>query len=234
MSSPFDHVLFTNYAPTASESAQIRDFCSKNDTELEQLNAEIAKLQDALITVMNHRDAIQRVVDSHRALLSPVHRMPTEILQRIFSFCPHSKRNPVMHPSEAPLLLICISQRWRTVAMGTPELWSSIHIVGSQASGPIMALDANAECVMDWLDRSGELPLNISLCSPEIRGNGIPSWFLSASIRPYSWRRSQVELDICRSQISAFRGLTANDVPLLESLVLCDITPADQIPSGHY
>lgn len=222
MQSPFSHILFTNYAPNASETAQIIEFCSKPEAELAKLDLEIRKLQQALEDLTRQRNDIQDVVDSHRALLSPVRRVPVEILQNIFVLCRHAERNPAMDESEAPLLLGRICRSWREICIGTAELWSSLHLVGydgftSDLTSATNVTSENMERLVVWLERSGDVPLNISLfIPPHYDSPSPPSQFLAA-ILPYAHRWRCIDLISPESDLTVFRELKSNDVPLLET-----------------
>lgn len=231
MESPFNAFLFTNYQPTAFESQQILEFCSKPAAELEQLNVEIHKLQEALESLTRQRDVLQDLLDPHRALLSPMRQMPTEILRRIFGLCLHSARNPVMHPSEAPLLLGRICSNWRSIALTTAELWSSIHIVSDHENGGL-APRLDIDNVVAWLQRSGNLPLNISLyvSQEDHTGWGTPSWGLELpepdagmlvlqAILPYASRWRCIELETVQRDLGLLGNLASTDVPHLETFI---------------
>lgn len=226
MTSPFSHLLFTNYAPNSSESAEIIRFCSGSESELARLKAEISKLQQALDALSRQRDEIQDIVDAHRALLSPVRHLPVEILQQIFVLCLQTTSNPVMHESEAPLLLGRICRRWREISMSTAELWSSVHIVAY--NGNILdcpdATRSNIDRTTAWLGRSGEVPLDVSLyCPPFLQPSiGSPfSEFLSKSILPYSRRWRSIALETSLLDL-AFLDPCLDGVPLLETFSYCD------------
>ncbi|THU75404.1 hypothetical protein K435DRAFT_617605, partial [Dendrothele bispora CBS 962.96] len=95
-----------------------RDLLRAPEQELMQIDAEIAKLQ-------SRRVILDTFVTAHRALLSPVRRIPNEILAEIFvtslpysSFyhCPTSV-------DTTPLKFMSVCKNWRRVALSTPELW---------------------------------------------------------------------------------------------------------------
>ncbi|KAF6752390.1 hypothetical protein DFP72DRAFT_904769 [Ephemerocybe angulata] len=106
--SPFADRFKTNYCPSDAEASEILT------QELENLKAK--------------RTAYTDYVSSHRALLSPIRRMPLEILHAIFRHCLPTEHNAVMNPVAAPLLLTHVCRQWRDLAIGMPLLWSSLHI----------------------------------------------------------------------------------------------------------
>lgn len=232
MDSPFQHVIHTNYTPNATESAQIVEFCSVPEAEIKRLNTEIAKLQEALNTLTSQRDKIQEVVDSHRALLSPIRRIPPEVLQLIFGFCLDSRRNPVMHHCEAPLLLGRICSKWREIAMmKTPELWSSIHI----AVPPLQRLlRLDPVHVVEWLNRSGKTrPLDISIYTPQAREpSAVAAPFISylRVILSYASRWRTLRLHMPQAAIKALEYLQIKDTPLLEDVFIHGVDSLPPFP----
>jgi hypothetical protein len=156
----YQHKLNTNYAPMDDEREDILRLCIEPLQEIERIDDEIKRLT-------SRRNALQFFVDAHRQLLSPIRRLPPEVLQRIFVGClPEHPSYPAMHSSIAPVLLGRICSRWRDIAYGTAELWSSIHVVIPDLKvGPHEAelADLRLTAMTEWLGRSGSLPLRISV-----------------------------------------------------------------------
>ncbi|KDR86101.1 hypothetical protein GALMADRAFT_274780, partial [Galerina marginata CBS 339.88] len=90
--------------------------------------------------------------------------MPMEISSRIFLFCVH--REPFTPEATIadhglvswPLALGAVCQTWRQIAWATPQLWNFISIRFQVDKFP-----ARDELVKEWLSRSGQLPLSISV-----------------------------------------------------------------------
>ncbi|THU96191.1 hypothetical protein K435DRAFT_601299, partial [Dendrothele bispora CBS 962.96] len=70
-SSRFQSILHTNHVPSPLEITEIRDLLRAPEQELMQIDAEIAKLQ-------SRRVILDTFVTAHRALLSPIRRIPNE------------------------------------------------------------------------------------------------------------------------------------------------------------
>ncbi|TFK40322.1 hypothetical protein BDQ12DRAFT_680744 [Crucibulum laeve] len=87
---------------------------------------------------------------------APIARLPYELLVEIFIHC--LPKHPFIIPSrvQAPLVLTQICREWRTIALSTPTLWSSLHINYHDRSKDIPS-------TILWLSRSGDRPLSISL-----------------------------------------------------------------------
>ncbi|KAJ7252099.1 hypothetical protein B0H12DRAFT_966255, partial [Mycena haematopus] len=123
MSSPFASRLGTNYCPADEESAQIQGLLVEPCLRLKQLDDEIAVIRKALDTLTEEHDTIADYVAAHKALLSPVRRLPLDVIEGIFIACLPTHRNCVMSATEAPVILGRICSSWRTISLSTPRLW---------------------------------------------------------------------------------------------------------------
>ncbi|KAJ6493266.1 hypothetical protein C8R45DRAFT_989253 [Mycena sanguinolenta] len=216
MESPFSAFLSTNFVPTDVECDDIRAFLRGPRTKLADITEEIARLQSLLNEAMHQRDELQGFINVHTALVSPVRRLPDDIMQEIFLAARPSDRNPAMTSDEAPLLLCRICKSWRTIALTTPSLWSSLHIVVPSLS----ALPQLTEKATTWLGRSGVVPLDISLLysrTSDVHRDISP---LTSILLGVSRRWQNMELALTDGR--AFASLTADDVPLLQKFKFHD------------
>ncbi|KAF6764595.1 hypothetical protein DFP72DRAFT_744597, partial [Ephemerocybe angulata] len=88
----------------------------------QDLDCEIARLEQDLIVLKRRRNA-----------LSPVSQLPSEILSKIFYFGLHflqadEKTRTEILPEDTRLSISHVDHHWRTVALESPELWSEIHV----------------------------------------------------------------------------------------------------------
>lgn len=78
---------------------------------------------------------------------------------------------PGLSFSVAPLLLTHVYRAWKSIAVKTPQLWSSIYaeipthhqMFISRHKSHRKRLDSRGTMLNDWLDQSGTLPLSIAL-----------------------------------------------------------------------
>ncbi|KAJ7752379.1 hypothetical protein B0H16DRAFT_1257575, partial [Mycena metata] len=108
------------YAPPDDQIQVIRAHLAPHVERLASLKALI---HDPSV----QRDELMEYINLHTALISPVQRLPQDILQEIFLACLPTDRNTVMSVSEAPLLLGRICSGWRDIVLATPALWASLH-----------------------------------------------------------------------------------------------------------
>ncbi|KAF8201144.1 hypothetical protein K438DRAFT_1821460 [Mycena galopus ATCC 62051] len=177
MTSPFAPHLGSNYCPRDEDEPCLR---------LEHLDDEIEE-----------RDTLRGYVDAHRALMSPIRRLPLDTIEDIFMACLPADRNCVMSAQEVPVLLGRICSSWRAISLSQPQLWSRLHIAEPKVlPDPLVA--QRLELTTAWLRRSGDCPLSISLESH-------PYWSSSPSpLIPFSSRWRNIRL-------AALSRLTEND-----------------------
>ncbi|KAJ6578615.1 hypothetical protein B0H10DRAFT_2101374, partial [Mycena sp. CBHHK59/15] len=130
---------------------------------LKRLDEKISDLQKTLDELAEERDRLSAFVDAHQALISPVRRLPLDIIQEIFVACLPKHATP-------PILLGRICSAWRSISLSTPRLWASLHVV--EPAHPFDMFPAGLfadklaqrlETTKTWLGRSGQCPLSISL-----------------------------------------------------------------------
>ncbi|KAJ6562564.1 hypothetical protein B0H19DRAFT_892918, partial [Mycena capillaripes] len=123
MFSPFAAQLGTNYCPKDAEILDIKTFLVEPTLQLKRLDEKIADLQKAIDRLAAERNVLGAFVEGHKAVISPVRRLPLDIIQEIFVACIPTHRNCVMSTAEAPVLLGRICSSWRVISLSTPRLW---------------------------------------------------------------------------------------------------------------
>ncbi|KAF7348307.1 hypothetical protein MSAN_01784400 [Mycena sanguinolenta] len=162
--SPFANRLNTNYVPSDSEVLEIRALVLDPSAEIARIDTQIEALEITLGQLKEQRAALKGPIDAHKALISPMRRIPQDVLLEIFFACLPTEHNAVIDPAEAPLVLGRISRHWRDVAYSVPMLWSSIHIPALNYSlTPPNILLRLEKIVEAWLERSATCPLSVSL-----------------------------------------------------------------------
>ena len=215
--------------PTSSEILEIKDFLTKPLARLTSIKAEIDRLNSIIEKLYDEHSALNAEIEAHRALLSPLRQVPLDIMEEIFTHCLPTDQNAVMSTREAPLLLGRVCSEWRSITLSTPRLWASLHIPSSTPESFIghSALDFEIEkCCKgaeEWIRRSGECPLSISLHTPS------PHCHSDIAIKqPFEEVSKQILLSSKRWKNFSCRGLNDSfthfqkiaegDVPMLESL----------------
>ncbi|KAF9257748.1 hypothetical protein L218DRAFT_878713, partial [Marasmius fiardii PR-910] len=95
-----------------------------------RLSETIAGLQSVVVALKEERSRIQGDIGRFRLILRPIHKMPPELLGKIFSFAADlsAAEDPFqtpssLHPTGMPWVLAQVCQPWRKLALGIPSLW---------------------------------------------------------------------------------------------------------------
>lgn len=128
--SPYARYLHTNYSPSASEILDIKNLLTEPLERLSTLDAEIERLESIICALYDQRSALSEEIEAHRALISPFHQLPLDVVWEIFAHC--LPTHPIT-PSSSPLLLGRICSAWKSITLPTPRLWASLHIPTSRS-----------------------------------------------------------------------------------------------------
>ncbi|KAJ7131385.1 hypothetical protein C8R44DRAFT_557252, partial [Mycena epipterygia] len=116
--------LESNNPPLESEIPDIRQIISDNQARVDALNVQIDALRIAMERLLLERDEREECVRKHTAVMSPIRRVPPEVLSQIFALTlPHTRRfddKPIHGP---PWRLGHICRSWRRWALADPFLW---------------------------------------------------------------------------------------------------------------
>jgi hypothetical protein len=179
-------LLRNNDIPSESTIREVKESLHAPLIELQEIEIEIQRLCELVETMKIKRKTIQKRIDDHNIILSPVRRLPLDVLHEIFFHCLPTHRNPIMSSSESPILLTHICSSWRAIALSSPRIWSKIHIPlpgdpglyqenGLITDGTSLSrlfqriagvLKLRCDAVRRWLSRSGTCPLSISIYHP--------------------------------------------------------------------
>ncbi|KAF7344350.1 F-box domain-containing protein [Mycena sanguinolenta] len=167
--------------------------------DLTNVTEEISRLQSMIDDAVNRREKLQHFIDAHLALLSPARRLPEDIVRILFTAMLPSTRNATISSDEAPLLLCRVCKSWQAVALSTPQLWASFHIVVPPPSK---------------FERLVTLNWDVSL---------LLEIFTSVSHR---WKN--VQLTLPNTVAHVLGGLTSDDISQLRSIGLCPPSPDER------
>jgi hypothetical protein len=153
-SSPTPHLYRTIQAPDPSEAISLRNAIRDANSDLDELDDDIAHVEMILDALHHKREALSQFIIEHDALLALIRRLPMEILTKIFILCMPNHGMSSFDPEHLPLLLgqVCIG--WRRVALSTQALWSSITVTHDRPSNKMVNL---------WISRALSVLLTICL-----------------------------------------------------------------------
>ncbi|EAU87160.2 hypothetical protein CC1G_05849 [Coprinopsis cinerea okayama7 len=168
-----ESILHSSFVPNDDEAVAVRDYIQHSKASLSNLDTEIERLRASLQALEFRRLTLQEDIAQHEASLSPLRRLPPEILSEIFLYAQGDAtvswpRVDTTGASDIPWKFGRVCSYWRTVFMSLPKLWSRINIdlstvrlASLEANHPVQA--RAHEFLQACLHRSGTEPLWISL-----------------------------------------------------------------------
>lgn len=167
MDSPFKPMLKTNFIPTDAEIQDTGNLLVHSVHDLSSLKTEISQVQATLHNLIEKCTILSGDIDAHRALKTSARRVPRDVLEEIFIACLDPFDDASMSPSVVPLILCYICSSWRSIALGTPQLWTSLHVLIPRYQSPnsddYRRSGLIAAEIPRWLGRSGNLPPSITV-----------------------------------------------------------------------
>lgn len=166
----FSHLLKKNHPLLEVEMHAIRDAIEHFKKNLSRIDETIAHLGQSLAKLSRERVEVEKSIEDHTRILSPIRQLPPEILSEIFMACLPSrdevKRFGRIGVHCAPVWgLSHVSRHWRQITLSNPRLWSCITINLELRSRQWKPLDDRLaypfHLVKTWLVRSADVPLTI-------------------------------------------------------------------------
>ncbi|KAJ7657629.1 hypothetical protein DFH06DRAFT_1327712 [Mycena polygramma] len=130
---PYDltRLLNSNDIPLAGEVQYIRRLLSDDQDEIDDLDNEITYLDFQLRDLFDNRRHLETRRRRHRAIISPIRRMPPELLCEIFASTLAGEvagGDATPYSPKTPWRLASVSKSWRASALSYGPLWSIINL----------------------------------------------------------------------------------------------------------
>ncbi|KAJ7696701.1 hypothetical protein B0H17DRAFT_1052770 [Mycena rosella] len=156
----------------ATTVAALSDELARYDAEISSYENEVPRPRARLAKAQAERGELQSHYDDLRSLLSPVRRLPSEILAGIFAQCqipselPDSEARSLADLAQAPLLVLSqVSSRWHEIALCTPTLWDTIKLYSFDLWSTDNMIEQSMTLLRVALDRGANSPLNLEICT---------------------------------------------------------------------
>ncbi|KAJ7188841.1 hypothetical protein C8R46DRAFT_1243985 [Mycena filopes] len=180
-------------------------------TFLADVDAQILDLERAILRVRTSKESAQARLDAFKY---PVLTLPTEIVSEIFQqFLPAYPLCPPLVGLSSPTNLTHICRRWRSIALGTPALWSAVDL---HFDDDEIVFGAQVHIANIWLDRSCSRPLSIRIRSiyyePELST-------LIEAVAPHRARWEHLNIALEKPEYQNLEDLSG-PMPLLRSLLV--------------
>jgi hypothetical protein len=150
----YHELLNSNEPPLDAELPFIESVVLRHRSRLSNHDDKILRLRAQLERLEQERTPLEADLLRNTAILSPMRRMPPEILAQIFALTLPSDRKVVesgrIDVQDSPWILTRVCGRWRTVAIASSFLWSFLSIncdvmVNLSAAYPLPLLTAHLQ-----------------------------------------------------------------------------------------
>ncbi|KAH0834110.1 hypothetical protein J3R83DRAFT_11398 [Lanmaoa asiatica] len=204
------------------DTQRIHQLLEERRAELTIFAEEIDRARAQVQRLEQQRDQAKGVVEELEALVSPVRRMPTDIMTRVFEHCIWDQATPRADPRMAPLLLGQVCRSWRYLLFSLSCLWTTLQLDLPSGTKDWEALVQSKSLSMHvWLSRSKALP--ISLFLNHSKGSLVP-WHalmhLDKEILTLSCRLKDLALHFSSRSLSCLLTFTQSPLPYLQHLEL--------------
>ncbi|KAF7340013.1 F-box domain-containing protein [Mycena venus] len=220
------HALLTsNEPPDSSEITFMQSVISKTDDRLAYLDDEISRLENTLQRLKEERSSLCSYHMRNKAILSPLRRMPAEILGEIFGWTLPSTQAELnrlrFDIADSPWVLTRVSGRWRAISLSSPSLWSRL-VVDYQtddlsSSYPLSIAQAQIQHARN---------LKIHFYGSE-KADSLPQIEMFQLLLQHSSRWEELSLGLT-SKIVPFLPALRNRLPSLRRLWVCWDAPESQ------
>ncbi|KAJ7460293.1 hypothetical protein FB451DRAFT_1141366 [Mycena latifolia] len=131
-------LLMSNEAPHSSEVPSVLHALSDSQARLDFLDARIESVRGTLAELCAERNETTKALRQHKAILSPLRRVPPELLCEIFSLTmPWSRCIDTVDVHQPPWGLAHVCASWRHAAVTYPALWRYFDL-GHSFSASVM------------------------------------------------------------------------------------------------
>lgn len=204
------------------DAHHIHRLLTDRKTQLAAFADDIERARAELHRLERQRDQVKDVVHELEALMSPVRRIPTDIMAKIFEHCIWHDVTPRADPRMAPLLLAQVCRSWRYLLFSLPCLWTSLQLdLPSNTKGWETLIQSKGLSMHLWFSRSKALP--VSLFLNHAKGCLIP-WHalmhLDKEILTLSSLLKNLSLHFSPRSLSCLLTFTQSPLPYLQHLEL--------------
>ncbi|KAJ7453175.1 hypothetical protein FB451DRAFT_672798 [Mycena latifolia] len=209
-------LIASNDSPCSEESRLASAY-------IDELEPHITSIDEEMAFLSRRREALLQSLNVHQSIVSPIRRLPSEILGEIFAFSVHSTyyfqdiaevSGPLSH--QAPWVLTRVCRRWAKVSLENPALWSMVFLdldrLGERGAVSMTKL---------WLARSKDLCLTLKIFhdSDALGRVGLDSHPVLSTVMQHSerWEHAYISISLpLLFQLATIRGR----LPALNTLTI--------------
>ncbi|KAJ7758356.1 hypothetical protein B0H16DRAFT_650874 [Mycena metata] len=215
----YQELLKSNEPPLEIERPLIESVVSRLRDRLSSHDEKISRsgLRTRLKRRTEERESLATDLARNAVILSPLRRLPPEILFEIFSFTlpfdwEVKARGSSLDVKESPWLLTRICSRWRTVALASSSFWTFIVIDDDAWSGRSTSL---VSLLQLQLDRTRTSPLRVHFETSNSHSRRHAPLFDLLAERSRQWVKAHLVLT---PELFPTLATIRNRIPLLRTL----------------
>ncbi|KAK0436232.1 hypothetical protein EV421DRAFT_1981271 [Armillaria borealis] len=128
--SRMDELLKSNNPPLPAEHVQLESAIGKGHGFLAGLQERIVQARASLDELLNEERRVERTIECYKIIVRPICRIPEDVVREIFLTCLDTEKEGMdtLSGRFAPLFLSQVCRGWRSIALSTSRLWSSIRL----------------------------------------------------------------------------------------------------------
>ncbi|KAL0063867.1 hypothetical protein AAF712_009220 [Marasmius tenuissimus] len=200
------HPIFVN-------TDQLNKFQHDACIEAQTYDRLIRVLETRLLEAKVMRSNLQEKSAQVSSLLSPVRRLPTEIIREIFILAVGDAKDNMFGScskwESRTLDISAVCHRWRIIALDTPELWDRFSVdLNTRAQAPLEL----------FLSRSRESPLSITITQTD---DDIVDFTLATQLIAHASRWSSLDHHYLDERIRHIITEEVSDLPILQYVTCC-------------
>ncbi|KAG5637258.1 hypothetical protein H0H81_005222 [Sphagnurus paluster] len=212
-------IIRTNHPPSKPTVSSLETMVAHHMSKIETIDCDMFRIQLKINTLVkefqNLADARvheEKELNFCQHMLSPIRRIPPEVLTRIFGYAIYAEppaappigvihnyyTTPARGPS-SPLTLSHVCAAWRHAVFGLPNFWNDLKMEVGWWSNP-SADDYISSQVTAWFTRASRVrPLTLSLRVRDLPKDPLTSKDLSHSLSMWAPRLSQLTIEFVSS-----------------------------------
>ncbi|KAJ7579937.1 hypothetical protein C8J56DRAFT_1169713 [Mycena floridula] len=154
-------LLMSNHRTPALESIVLEEV-SLLENQIDDLESRLEAAVLVVDQLRNELDQTQRATALRKAIIAPIRRLPSEVLEKIFMQARPSIWSPFEMDS-IPWVTGQVCSRWRHISISSPRLWSSFQCIAGNDETNAEFCRKQLHIIQECLRRSGTFPLTFSL-----------------------------------------------------------------------
>ncbi|KAK0185290.1 hypothetical protein F5146DRAFT_1072281 [Armillaria mellea] len=123
-------LLNSNFQPLRTKHLQLESFIGEGHGFLANLRERVGQARAVLSELLEEEKRVQDMVESCQTIVSPIRRIPEDIVREIFLACWETEREKKdsLNGKFVPIILSKVCRGWRIIALSTSQLWSTIGL----------------------------------------------------------------------------------------------------------